>query len=544
MKRRFKSLGSRIQLITGLAYVFGLAAILAFQTYSHIASTRTERLDANFRIVHGLSVPAATAIKLRNSEVLNSYMELLVSDTRSAAVVIMAEGTVLTSRQSIEHFDFPMEGLAEIARNAENTKQRIVFEKDGYQFIGVPVGRGSGQRQGSIAVAWSTAGLLDNVWQAAYTQAFAMAGVVFAVLLILLRLLRSNVIRPLKAIADEIENNATTSDTSMVAKSLSERADEVGVFARALDRFYSGAAQSRRMHVQLDSALTNMSQGLCMFNPMGKLVVWNDKFATMHGLQSESLLAGMDVSEILHLQMASEAFSGATNIKLMQHMTWLLEREEGEQTILLPNGQTHAVSRRLTADGGWVVTYSDVTELSRIERELLHLSMHDALTGLPNRRQLNDNLADAHTTNKPLTLMFLDLDRFKQVNDTLGHAAGDALLIQVAERLRKCVTDKDLIVRLGGDEFAICLYSASSREEISVVAEHIGLNLKREFALAEGVATIGVSIGIASWPLDGDQPEELLRAADIAVYRAKSEGRNTYRFFADCQNPVRQQLTA
>lgn len=157
---------------------------------------------------------------------------------------------------------------------------------------------------------------------------------------------------------------------------------------------------------------------------------------------------------------------------------------------------------------------------------------HDALTGLPNRGLFHELLdqacADAAMKSQTLALMFIDLDRFKQVNDTMGHDAGDELLVQVARRLRACVREGDILARLGGDEFTVVLCQLEDHKTGIQIAQRIVADLKTSFSLSMGRADIGGSVGMSFFPSDAIQPLSLLKNADVAMYRAKEAGRNTY----------------
>ena len=165
----------------------------------------------------------------------------------------------------------------------------------------------------------------------------------------------------------------------------------------------------------------------------------------------------------------------------------------------------------------------------------LESARRDALTGLPNRglfhELLNQACADAQREGHGLALMFVDLDRFKHVNDTMGHDAGDELLIQVSARLRACVREGDVVARLGGDEFTVILSPLTDKETSIRIAERIVSDLQMEFALSLGSAQIGGSIGMSLFPEDATQPVTLLKNADVAMYQAKGAGRNTYRLY-------------
>ncbi|TGD94682.1 putative bifunctional diguanylate cyclase/phosphodiesterase [Methylobacterium nonmethylotrophicum] len=181
----------------------------------------------------------------------------------------------------------------------------------------------------------------------------------------------------------------------------------------------------------------------------------------------------------------------------------------------------------------------DVTEQRRAERRIAHMAHHDALTGLPNRVLFHRRLAEAVATGRPVGLLCLDLDHFKLVNDTLGHPAGDALLRQVAERLRACLPADGLVARLGGDEFAVL--SALPSPALIGLADAIVAALGRPFALPDHQdVTVGASIGIALAPEHGEDPDVLLRKADTALYAAKAGGRRTRRLFEPAMDAALQ----
>lgn len=182
----------------------------------------------------------------------------------------------------------------------------------------------------------------------------------------------------------------------------------------------------------------------------------------------------------------------------------------------------------------FLVAIVDITERRVNERHINHLARHDALTNLPNRINLVERMQSAIETvsaDAPAALLFLDLDRFKIINDTLGHSVGDALLKQVAIRLRSCLRDGDTVARLGGDEFAIWLCKDCSRLEVAMVASRILSEMRRPMRVDDRDLHVGASIGIAMVPENGDGAEEIFRCADSAMYAAKHQGRGDYRFF-------------
>ncbi|MGG4451304.1 bifunctional diguanylate cyclase/phosphodiesterase [Brevibacillus porteri] len=177
----------------------------------------------------------------------------------------------------------------------------------------------------------------------------------------------------------------------------------------------------------------------------------------------------------------------------------------------------------------------DVTDRKQSEETIHHLAYHDALTDLPNRRmyvqQLSKEMMQAKRFQSNLAVLFLDMDRFKDVNDSFGHDVGDMLLIEASKRLQACLKPGDVVARLGGDEFTIMQNHLQDRNEASALAEQIMNQLQRPFELEGHVFNVSCSIGIALYPQDGDNPEDLLKRADTALYTVKSRGKNGYDFF-------------
>jgi diguanylate cyclase (GGDEF)-like protein len=200
------------------------------------------------------------------------------------------------------------------------------------------------------------------------------------------------------------------------------------------------------------------------------------------------------------------------------------------------DGRFILVTRQPMADGGWLATHEDITERRRAEAEIVHLARHDALTGLANRAEFNAKLEEAGKRLKrsggAVTVMMIDLDRFKAVNDTLGHPAGDQLLVEVGQRLKSTVRETDVLARLGGDEFAIIQEGGPNQHETAIaLALRIIDAISQPFDLNGNRANLGTSIGIVLAPEHETDPEGLLKRADLALYDAKANGRNDYRFF-------------
>jgi len=196
---------------------------------------------------------------------------------------------------------------------------------------------------------------------------------------------------------------------------------------------------------------------------------------------------------------------------------------------------------------GVVITSRDVSERKKAEKQAQYLSQHDVLTGLPNRLLMQDRLhqaiIQARRGGGVVALMFIDLDRFKTVNDSFGRVIGDALLKQVAERLRDCLRDTDTVARLGGDEFIIMIPDAATAQVVGEVAQRVLSEFSRPFSDADQEMYVSASIGISLFPRDGSDPDELVKHADRAMYSAKDSGRNMYRYFTeDLNHEVREKV--
>jgi diguanylate cyclase (GGDEF)-like protein/PAS domain S-box-containing protein len=285
---------------------------------------------------------------------------------------------------------------------------------------------------------------------------------------------------------------------------------------------------------RLQTALANMSQGLCMFDSDQRIVVANQRYAEMYGLGPEQVKPGTTLRQILEARVA-EGVYGPIEAKEFVETGIASFHEQVSEILHLSDGRFISVLRRPMANGGLVSTHEDITERQRAEARIAHLAHHDVLTDLPNRALLRERLEHATAAMRQggrcIAVLMLDLDRFKEVNDTLGHQIGDALLKTVTQRLRGCVRASDTIARLGGDEFAIVQRSADPATDSAALANRILDVICAPVDIDGHNLVIGTSIGIAIAPEDGDDPDRLLKNADLALYRAKSEGRGTYRFF-------------
>ncbi len=293
-------------------------------------------------------------------------------------------------------------------------------------------------------------------------------------------------------------------------------------------------AELQAQNLRIDAALSNMSQGLAMYDAEARLVLWNDRFVAMYRYEPEEIHCGMSLAELIRLRAANGSFAGHPDQYAENLIAQLKVGQATSQFAELPDGRTVAITRQAMANGGWVATHEDVTERRQAEMKIAHMARHDALTDLPNRvllrERLNDALAQVERGGQ-LAVHYLDLDLFKNVNDSLGHPTGDELLRLVAQRLRACVKETDTISRVGGDEFFVIQTGVGSASDAERLARRIAEAVRLPYTLHGHSVVIDASIGIALAPDDGKDANELLKNADMALYGAKAAGRGIYRFF-------------
>jgi len=308
---------------------------------------------------------------------------------------------------------------------------------------------------------------------------------------------------------------------------------------RLKTQFDRGKEQEENLRIrnlQFDTAINNMSQGLCFFDAAHRLIVCNDRYVEMYDLPRERVGPGTPLAEIVDMRFAVGSFPAMSRDEYLHWRTKVAISAEPTDSILeLRNGRTFKIRHRPMPDGGWVATHEDITEQRRSEVKIEYMAHHDSLTDLANRVLLNERLEQAlgrriHRE-QMVAVHHLDLDQFKAVNDTFGHPAGDKLLKTVADRLRGLVRDTDTIARMGGDEFVIVQAPIADPADATALAQRIIERMSEPYDLDGHQAVIGASIGIAVGPGDGLRPDRLLRNADLALYRAKGEGRGTFRFF-------------
>jgi diguanylate cyclase (GGDEF)-like protein len=285
---------------------------------------------------------------------------------------------------------------------------------------------------------------------------------------------------------------------------------------------------------RLDTAINNMTQGLLMFDSSHRLVVANQRYVEMFGVSTEVVKPGCTLQDLLNHRKEIGSFKGDVDAYCA---TLFRKMAQGEifQTILeTADGGSIQVSYRPLPRGGWVTTLEDITERRRVEDRITHLAHYDALTDLPNRALFHEQLKRELARIAPgeqLAVLYIDIDEFKSVNDTLGHLIGDELLKSVAVSLGRCVRDTDFVARLGGDEFAIVQTGIRTADDVTGLVTRVLDTIREPYECLGHQVTTDASIGIALAPQHGADLDQILKNADLAMYAAKSAGRRTYRFF-------------
>jgi diguanylate cyclase (GGDEF)-like protein len=335
-------------------------------------------------------------------------------------------------------------------------------------------------------------------------------------------------------------------DTAVEIRALGDH-DEIGEIAKAVEVFRANAvtlseqkAKLEQLNLWLDVALNNMARGLSMFDVHQRLVVSNANYARMYNLPPELVQPGTPFQKIIeHRKMEVEKIADVVvdpaTVDPAKRANEIASVQGDTRTSLtMKNGKIFEVSIRPLAGGGWVAVHEDVTERRRAADQISRLARHDTLTGLANRLQFREQLEAFSRTLRSggaFAVHCIDLDKFKEVNDTLGHPAGDALLAAVAGRIRAIVRDGDVVARLGGDEFAVIQAGATTQTAANALAQRIIDAVRMPYQIQGQRVEIGATVGIALAPADAEGPDDLLKKADMALYRSKADGRGRFSRF-------------
>ncbi|MGN6157749.1 MAG: putative bifunctional diguanylate cyclase/phosphodiesterase [Devosia sp.] len=325
--------------------------------------------------------------------------------------------------------------------------------------------------------------------------------------------------------SDKAHAEALAALESRLTVELARRAHDLKELRRTM------RLQKRRMAAALDST----GYAISIFDRDSRLVYCNSYFLDLYHLSRRFGRPGTPLADIVKARIAANTFVGEDPERYAQERLRRVDRRAPFIDIhRLNTGEMVSINHVPLPDGGWVATHKDITEFTRLQDELAHRAYHDALTGLSNRHMLQQRLAECVAEIDGLgsfALLLIDLDGFKSVNDTLGHAAGDALLKEVAHRLEVATGSRGMAARMGGDEFAVVMDVGSVARDAHMLAVAITEAGRRPFSIEGQDVELAFSVGVAVAPGDGVTPDDLLKNADLALYAAKAERRGSYRFF-------------
>ena len=320
------------------------------------------------------------------------------------------------------------------------------------------------------------------------------------------------------------------------------RKDEIGALIAAVDGYGASLIRARELseaaeqeRQRLSEAVKNMPIGLVMFDADKRLIIANSRYAEIYGLPPELAQPGTHLKTILDHRVDAGSYPGSDPSQYVEYLAGIVGGQKPFKDIIqFHDGRIVSLVYQPMEGGGWVSTHEDITDRHMAEAKIAHLTRHDALTDLPNRVLLRERIEDAllHAgRGGQIAVICLDIDHFKDVNDTLGHPIGDKLLVEAAKRLSGCIGENDTVARLGGDEFAIVQVGEVQPPAAHSLAQRLIEAVGEPYAIDGQEAIISLSAGIAVGPADGNDADQLLKAGDLALYRAKADGRGVYRFF-------------
>ncbi|SFQ03269.1 diguanylate cyclase (GGDEF) domain-containing protein [Mesorhizobium sp. NFR06] len=389
----------------------------------------------------------------------------------------------------------------------------------------------------------AAAAMADRTYTVA--QRLTWAAIVFAALCLglLVIWISRNVSKPILAVSEAMHRLTLGERGSTLAALTRDRRDEVGVlfsafagYRASLERSDALAREAELERQHLAAAAANMPVGLCMFDAERRLVFCNQAYADLYHLPETLTRPGSQWVDLMRFRIAAGLYVGQDPDRYLEELSATIDRAERIVSLVeLRDGRTIDLIHQPLPGGGWLATHHDVTDLRRSEARISHMARHDALTDLPNRilfrERAEETLVEMERMGGKVAFLCLDLDHFKTVNDTLGHPVGDALLKEVAARLTQVVGEGDTVARLSGDEFVIIQREAAQPVEATALAQRVIDALSAPYVVDGHGVVISASVGISIAPNDGRNADQLLKNGDMALYRAKAEGRRTYRFF-------------
>ncbi|MBL4644887.1 MAG: PAS-domain containing protein, partial [Rhizobiales bacterium] len=307
-----------------------------------------------------------------------------------------------------------------------------------------------------------------------------------------------------------------------------------------------------RSNEQIYAAITAMSHGISMYDGDQKIIVSNDRYASIYKLDPDVIKPGMSLNDIMELRIANGCHIGKQQQEYREALADVIaNRTNRPRTYNLNDGRIVEIRDIPMAEGGFLTIHEDVTERYEIEKKIKHLANYDTLTGLPNRAQIHviiqDTVDQARADNTDMALLYIDLDGFKEVNDTLGHPVGDFVLNMVGSRLSDLADDNLFAGRLSGDEFIVVVKAFDNRHALGELASKLCGILAKPIHTDHNVIDISACIGIAVGPTADGSIETLIQYSDLALYEAKADGSNSIRFFEEkmyAQAKTRQLMAA
>jgi len=336
---------------------------------------------------------------------------------------------------------------------------------------------------------------------------------------------------------DELDHDRRRTDRSMSL--MIEEIDEINrnlerLVAERTEELRAREADLRTQNLRFEAALSNMTQGLLLYDRAGRMVVCNQRYIEMYGLSPDVAKPGCSFRDLIAHRKETGSFKGDVDEFCANVLRNVAQGKVTRTVVETTDGRAILIVNKPLSDGGWLTTQEDITERKRSDERIAHLAHYDVLTDLPNRVLFRDELErvlEGVQSGEQIAVLYIDIDEFKSVNDTLGHPVGDELLKTVAERLRSCVRKTDIVARLGGDEFAIIQTPLRDPAEVTELVTRIYDAIRVPHECAGHLLAVDASIGIALAPEDGADIHDLLKNADLAMYSAKADGRRTYRFF-------------
>jgi diguanylate cyclase (GGDEF)-like protein len=336
---------------------------------------------------------------------------------------------------------------------------------------------------------------------------------------------------------DEFDRDRRRTDRSM-----SLMIEEIDAVNRNLEQLVakrSSELQARErdlqaQNVRFDIAINNMTQGLLLFDSSERLIVCNQSYMAMYALSPDAVRPGIRLRDLVVYRKQLGSFNGEVDEYCAALSRGIAAGKTSHHLTETPDGRTILIVNKPVAGGGWVATHEDITERRRAEEQIRHLAHYDGLTDLPNRALFHERLREELArvaAGQQLAVLYIDIDEFKNVNDSLGHQVGDELLKSVARVLCLHGKPNEFIARLGGDEFAILQTAVENQAEIIGLVTRVFDAIRAPFECLGHQVTTDASVGIAVAPQYGPDLDQILKNADLAMYAAKSAGRRTWRFF-------------